>query len=388
MSKSKKICIVTGSRAEYGLLNKLLLKLKKDKSFHLQLVVTGSHLSKKYGSTVNEIKKDYINIDRKINLKLNNDNSQGVGKSMSIALTGFVKNYEQLKPDIILLLGDRYEILTAAIAATLCRIPIGHIHGGESTEGAIDDAFRHSITKMSHIHFAATEEYKKRIIQMGENPKNVHCVGGLGVDNIVNKKLLNKSELEKKLKLKFLKKSILVTYHPETLNKKSSQNDFKNLISALTKLKDTTIIFTMPNSDMESNIITKLIKDFIRLKKNSFLFKSLGQKKYYSCCNQVNCMVGNSSSGLLEMPSFKKFSINIGSRQKGRMKATSVIDCKPNSNDVLKCLNFVFNESNQKKLKNIINPYGNGGATKKIISILKKVKFMKIIHKTFFDLKI
>jgi len=386
MSKFKKICTVTGSRAEYGLLSRLLLKLKKDKFFHLQLIVTGSHLSSKYGSTVNEISKDLIKIDRKIDLKLFNDTSQGIGKSMSIALTGLVKNYEQLKPDIILLLGDRYEILIAAIAATLCRIPIGHIHGGELTEGVIDDVFRHSITKMSHIHFAATEKYKKRIIQMGESPKNVHCVGGLGVDSIQNKKLLNKKKLEEELKLKFLKKSILVTYHPETLSKKSSQNNFKHLINALKKLKDTTIIFTMPNSDMESSTITKLIKNFISLKKNSFLIKSLGQKNYYSCCKQVNCMIGNSSSGLLEMPSFKKFSINIGSRQKGRIKATSVIDCKPNSNDILKCLNFVFNENNQKKLKNIINPYGNGGAAKKITLILKKIKFMKIIHKKFFDL--
>jgi GDP/UDP-N,N'-diacetylbacillosamine 2-epimerase (hydrolysing) len=386
MSKSRKVCIVTGSRAEYGLLNRLIFKFKKDKSFHLKLIVTGSHLSRKYGFTVNEINRDGIKIDKKINLKLNSDSPEGIGKSMSIALTGLVKSYEQFKPDIILLLGDRYEILIAAIAATLCRIPIGHIHGGELTQGAIDDAFRHSITKMSHIHFAATKEYKQRIIQMGESPKNVYCVGGLGVDSIKNIRLLNKSKLEEKLKLKFLKKSILVTYHPETLNKKISQNNFKNLINALKKLKDTTIIFTMPNSDMESSLIIRLIKNFTRLNKNSFLFKSLGQKNYYACCNQVNCMIGNSSSGLLEMPSFKKFSINIGNRQKGRTKATSVIDCKPSSNEILKYLNFAFKESSQKKLKYTTNPYGNGGAAKKIISILKRIKFMKIFHKNFFDL--
>lgn len=386
MSKHRKICVVTGSRAEYGLFKKLLLKLKIDTYLHLQLIVTGSHLSSKHGFTLSEIKKDLIKIDRKIDIKISKDNSVGIGKSMSLGLTKLIQSYESLKPDVVLLLGDRYEILTAAIAATLCRIPIGHIHGGELTEGSMDDAFRHSITKMSHLHFAATKKYQKRIIQMGEKPKNVYFVGGLGVDNIKNYNFLSKLELEKKLKLKFLEKSILVTYHSETLNKNSSKNNFKKLLHSLNKLKNTTIIFTMPNSDIESNIISKLIYGFVKLNKNAFFFKSLGQNLFFSCCNQVNCMIGNSSSGLLEMPSFNKFTINLGDRQKGRIKANSVIDCKFNANEIFKCLNYTFKKINNKRLKHLVNPYGNGGSSDKIISILRNVMLNKIIYKKFTDL--
>jgi len=386
MSKYRKICVVTGSRAEYGIFKKLLLKFKKDRYLYLQLIATGSHLSRRHGFTLDEIKKDLIKVNKKIDIKISKDNPAGIGRSMSLGLTKLIKSYESLKPDIVLLLGDRYEILTAAIAASLCRIPIGHIHGGELTEGSMDDAFRHSITKMSHLHFAATKKYQKRIIQMGENPKNVYFVGGLGVDNIKKYNFLSKFELEKKLKLKFLEKSILVTYHSETLNKKSSKNNFKKLLYALKKLNNTTIIFTMPNSDIGSNIISKLIDSFVALNKNAFFFKSLGQENFYSCCNQVNCMIGNSSSGLLEMPSFRKFTINLGDRQKGRIKASSVIDCKFSTNEILKCINYAFEKTNNKRLKHLINPYGHGGASDKIISILRNVMLNKIIYKKFTDL--
>ena len=261
--KSKKICVVTGSRAEYGLLKNLLFLIKKEKLFKLQLIVTGAHLSKRHGLTVNNIVKDQFDIKNKVDLKLKKDDSSSLANSMSNGLSKFVKIFEKNKPNLIILLGDRYEIFTACIAATLCRLPIAHIHGGEITKSLLDEAFRHSISKMSHLHFTATNEYKKRVIQMGEKPANVYCVGGLGVDNINFSNLYTKSELEKKLKIKFLKKTVVVTYHPETLKKNSSLLNLKNLFNALKTLKDTTIIFTMPNFDIESLIIYNLISKFI-----------------------------------------------------------------------------------------------------------------------------
>ncbi|MDC1124530.1 UDP-N-acetylglucosamine 2-epimerase [Pelagibacteraceae bacterium] len=386
-SKFKKICIVTGSRAEYGLLKNLLLLIKKEKLFKLQLVVTGSHLSKKYGLTVKDITKDRFKVKNKIDLKLNKDDTFSLANSMSIGLSQFVKIFEKNKPDIIILLGDRYEIFTASVAATLCRVPIGHIHGGEITKSLVDEAFRHSISKMSHLHFTATKEYKKRVIQMGEIPKNVYSVGGLGVDNIKATSLYSKANLEKKLNIKLLKRIVLVTYHPETLKKKSSISSLKNLFNALKTLKKTTVIFTMPNSDIESMVIYKLISKFVSKRKNYYLFKSLGQKKYYSFCNFSDFMIGNSSSGLLEMPTFKKFSINIGERQSGRIKAKSVIDSTTQTKNIIKAIKFALNSVNRKKIKNVINPYGRGGASKKIINVLKNKNFNNLIMKKFFNIK-
>ena len=387
ISKIKKVCVVTGSRADYGLLKNLLLLIKKEKSLRLQLVVTGSHLSKKYGNTFKEIIKDNIEIINKIDLKLYGDGTLSIAKSMSLGFSKFVKVYEKNKPDIVILLGDRYEIFTACSAASLCGVPIGHIHGGEVTLSSIDEAFRHAISKMSHLHFTATQNYKKRVIQMGESPQNVFNVGGLGVDSIKKTPLYSKSVLEKKFNIKFLKKFILVTYHPETLKKNSSELNVKHLLKALNFMKDTTVIFTMPNSDIESLIIYRLIKKIVSKKKNYYLFKSLGQKKYYSCCRYSDFMIGNSSSGLLEMPSFKKFSINIGDRQLGRGKAKSVINCKINTISIIKAIKYSLNPVNKLKLKKVVNPYGKGGASKKIIDILKNKRFDNLILKGFFDIK-
>ena len=387
ISKIKKVCVVTGCRADYGLLKNLLLLIKKEKSLRLQLVVTGSHLSKKYGNTFKEIIKDNIEIINKIDLKLYGDGTLSIAKSMSLGFSKFVKVYEKNKPDIVILLGDRYEIFTACSAASLCGVPIGHIHGGEVTLSSIDESFRHAISKMSHLHFTATQNYKKRVIQMGESPQNVFNVGGLGVDSIKKTPLYSKSVLEKKLNIKFLKKFILVTYHPETLKKNSSELNVKHLLKALNFMKDTTVIFTMPNSDIESLIIYRLIKKIVSKKKNYYLFKSLGQKKYYSCCRYSDFMIGNSSSGLLEMPSFKKFSINIGDRQLGRVKAKSVIDCKINTISIIKAIKYSLNPVNKLKLKKVVNPYGKGGASKKIIDILKNKRFDNLILKGFFDIK-
>lgn len=386
ISKFKKICVVTGSRAEYGLLKNLIFLIKKEKLLKLQLLVTGSHLSKDHGLTLGYIKDDKLEIDEKINLSLKHDDTLSVANSISIGVKKFVKFFDKKKPDLIILLGDRYEIFTASVAATLCRIPIGHLHGGEITKSLIDEAFRHSITKMSHLHFVATKEYKKRVIQMGEQPKNVFHVGGLGVDNIKNTNLYSKKKLEEELNIKFLKKLVLVTYHPETLKKNSSISNLKSLFNALKKMKDTTVLFTMPNSDIESKLIYNLISKFVKKRKNFYLYKSLGQKKYYSCCKYSNFMIGNSSSGLLEMPSFKNFSINIGERQSGRIKAKSVVDCSPQTDEIIQKIKFVLNPKNRKKISNVVNPYGSGGASKKIIKILKKENLKNLILKNFYNL--
>ena len=368
----KKVCVVTGSRAEYGLLKKLLVLMKKDKTLNTQLIVTGSHLSKKHGLTVQNIVKDKIKIKNKIDLNLRKDDSISLANSMSTGLTKFVKVFNNNNPDVVILLGDRYEIFIAAVAATLLRTPIGHIHGGEITKSLVDEAFRHSISKMSHIHFTATEEYKKRVIQLGENPKNVYCVGGLGVDNIKSTNLYSRHDLEKKLKIRFQKQIVIATYHPETLKKNSSKNNLYNLFNALDTLKETTVIFTVPNSDLESVEIHNLISKLISKRKNFYLFKSLGQKKYYSCCKYSNFMIGNSSSGLLEMPSFKKFTINIGERQSGRIKAKTVIDCNTHFKDIIRAIQYCLDKKNLKKIKKTFNPYGNGGASLKIINILNQ----------------
>lgn len=385
--KIKKVCVVTGSRAEYGLLKNLLSLIKKEKLLSLQLVVTGSHLSKKHGNTLKEIIKDKFKIKNKVDLKLFGDNTFSIAKSMSLGLSKFVKVYDKNKPDIVILLGDRYEIFTACCAASLCRVPIGHIHGGEVTLSSLDEAFRHAISKMSHLHFTATQEYQKRVIQMGESPQNVFNVGGLGVDSIKQTSLYSKSLLEKKLNIKFLKKFVLVTYHPETLKKNSSKFNLKHLFEALNYMKDTTVIFTMPNSDIESLTIYRLIKKIVSKKKNYYLFKSLGQKKYYSCCRHSDFMIGNSSSGFLEMPSFKKFSINIGDRQLGRVKAKSVINSNTTTKSMIKAIKYSLNPVNKLKLKHVTNPYGKGGASKKIVNILKNKKFDNLIFKRFFDIK-
>ena len=388
ISKLKKVCVITGSRAEYGLLKNLLFLIKKERLFKLQLVVTGTHLAKKYGFTVREIIEDKFKINNKIDLKLRKDDTFSISNSMSLGLSRFVKVFEKNKPDIIILLGDRYEIFTACIAATLCKVPVGHIHGGEITKASLDEAFRHSISKMSHLHFTATNEYKNRVIQMGEKPKNVHCVGGLGVDSIKSTNLYTKPVLEKKLKVKFLKKIVLVTYHPETLKNNFSKSSLKNLLNALKTMKETTVIFTMPNSDIESMVVYNLISKLVSKRKNYYLFKSLGQKKYYSCCKYSNFMIGNSSSGLLEMPTFNKFTINIGERQLGRIKAKSIIDCNSKTKNIIKAIKFSLKSSNQKKIKNTTNPYGTGGASKKIINILRKKNFNNLILKEFFNIKI
>ena len=382
----KKICIITGTRADYGLLRWVIEGIQNSKSLEKQLVVTGMHLSQEYGMTINEIREDGFKITKTVEMLLSSDSPAGISKSIGLGIIGFADTFNSLKPDLLIVLGDRYEILSACIAAMTARIPIAHLHGGEATEGLIDESIRHSITKMSHLHFVATDEYKNRVIQLGEAPKNVFNVGGLGIDSINKLKLLSKKELEDAIDFKFSRKNLLVTFHPVTLEERKSGAQLDQLLLALSKEKDTSIIFTMPNSDTEGRILFSKIVKFCDLNSNAKCFKSLGQIKYFSCIKFVDAVVGNSSSGLLEVPTFKKGTINIGNRQKGRISAKSVINCEAEQKSILKALKKLYSQEFQDSLTNIINPYGEGGASDKIIKKIEEIELKGIINKKFYNL--
>lgn len=383
-----KICIATGGRADYGLLKKLILLIKKDKFFKLQTLVTGSHLSKKYGYTVNEIKNDRIKITKKIFLNITSDTPEKISEMISIGIKQFALTLKKLKPDLLLVLGDRYEIFSLVTAAHVKGIPIAHLHGGETTEAALDEAFRHSITKMSDLHFVANKIYRKRVIQLGENKENIFLVGGLSVDQINTKNLYSRSEIESKIKVKLYRRNLLITYHPETIKKKNTNNNINPLLNSLKKLKNKNLIFTIPNSDTYNKKIYSQIQNFVKNEKNSYLFKSLGHKLYLSLINHSDCVIGNSSSGLSEAPYFKKPTINIGDRQKGRIKVKSIINVKMNTREITEAIKMTEKLSFKKKIKNVSSPYGKGGAGKKIVKILKKVNLKNIKLKKFFDLKL
>jgi GDP/UDP-N,N'-diacetylbacillosamine 2-epimerase (hydrolysing) len=388
MPSKKKICVITGSRAEYGLLRHLIQLINDSNSFTLQLIATGAHLSQKFGETWREIEVDGFSINHKVDLALESDTPLGISQSTALGLKGFGEAFDLLHPDLVLVLGDRFEILSAVVAAMFARIPIAHLHGGELTEGAIDEAIRHAITKFSHLHFVANEEYKKRVEQLGENPNTVFNVGGLGVDAIKNIDLLSQSELEDTLDIKFKNKNLLITFHPVTLENNTSLVQTSELLDALSDLSDTCLIFTMPNADADSHIIFDLINDFIRIQKNAHVFTSLGQLRYLSCIAQVDAVVGNSSSGLHEVPTFKKATINIGDRQKGRLQSSSVINCKPVSAEIKRAIQKSYSKQFRSTLLKSVNPYGEGGSAERIVSTLGLVDFNALIHKEFHDLEL
>jgi len=382
----KKICVVTGSRAEYGLLRWVMEGIHKSNLLDLKVIVTGMHLLPEFGNTVNIIKKDGFCIDKKIEIVLSADTPIGISKSMGLGLIGFADALYEIKPDLLLILGDRYEILAAANAALLARIPIAHLHGGESTEGLIDEAIRHSITKMSHLHFVATETYKNRVIQLGEHPDTVFNVGGLGIDNFLKIELLKKDKLEKEMNYKFKERNLLITFHPVTLENNTTQIQMNELLEALSSFNDIGLIFTLPNADTHGRIIFEMIKDFCKNNSNYKYFKSLGQQNYLSCIKYVDAVVGNSSSGLIEAPHLKKPTINIGDRQRGRIQAKSIINCKPKKHSIINALKKAYSDNFQMHIKNTKNPYGQGGASNKIVNIIEKYNFDNILKKSFFDL--
>jgi len=384
----RKICVITGSRAEYGLLRPLIEEICGDLDLRLQLLVTGMHLSPEFGLTYREIEKDGFKIDAKIDIQLNSDASVGISKSMGLAMVGFARLYERLNPDLIVVLGDRFEIFSAASAALISRRPIAHLYGGEVTLGSFDDSFRHSVTKMSNLHFTSTEEYRKRVIQLGENPARVFNVGAIGLDNIKRLNFLSKQELERELRFKFNKRNLLVTFHPVTLEDDSvSQSQFKNLLDALNDLEDTNVIFTKANADPGGRLINALMDSYTKRSKcRAVTFASLGQIKYLSTMQYVDAMVGNSSSGIMEAPSFKIGTINIGDRQQGRIRTGTTIDCRPTKEAIKSAIKRLYSKEFQRKLKTAKNPYGEGKAAKKIKKILKNYDLRNIIKKVFYDI--
>jgi GDP/UDP-N,N'-diacetylbacillosamine 2-epimerase (hydrolysing) len=383
----KKVLVITGTRAEYGLLRWVIDGISKSNLLELQLCVTGMHLSPEFGLTFQEIEKDGYQIDSKVEMLLSADTPSAITKSMGLGLIGFADEFNRLKPDLILILGDRYEIMCAAMAATVARTPIAHLHGGEATEGCIDEAIRHSITKMSHLHFVAAEDYRKRVIQLGENPERVFCVGGLGIDNILKLDLLSKQELENSLDFKLSVKSMLITFHPVTLEGNTSGDQMRELLASLSKFTDFKIIFTKPNADTDGRKILKLIENFCLDNHNCRAYTSLGQLRYLSCLKYVDVVVGNSSSGLLEVPSFKIPTVNIGDRQKGRLKAGCVIDCSPIKNQIISAIKRAISLDFKESCKVIKNPYGEGGASQKIIQTLESIELTDIIKKKFYDIE-
>lgn len=384
-----KICIITGSRAEYGLLKNLIFLLKKERSFSLKLIVTGSHMSKKFGYTLNDIYRDNLNIDFKIKYNLKNDEPKNIAIELGKAFKNFSIAYQKLRPDLIMVLGDRYELMPAVYTASIFKIPIAHIHGGELTMGSMDDATRHAITKLSHLHFVANKIYKNRIIQMGEESSKVFNVGGMGVDAIRKEKFFTKRIIEKKFNLKFKNKNLLVSYHPETIDRNKNKINFNELLKAIEANKNIFYIFTYPNADTGNNEIIRLIKKFCKKNKAFCVsFKSLGNKNFWSILNIVDGIIGNSSSGILEAPTLKKISINIGDRQANRLCAKSVINCLPKKKEIIKAIKKLYSLDFNSSIKNFNSPYGNGGASIKIIKILKNLKFDKLYKKKFIDKKL
>lgn len=383
----KKICVVTGTRAEYGLLYWLMKEIDADPALELQIIATGMHLSPEFGLTYKEIEKEFT-ITKKIEMLLSSDTSVGISKSMGLAQISFAEAYDDLNPDIVVVLGDRYEIFSAVSAAMIARLPIAHLHGGETTEGAFDESIRHSITKMAHLHFTAAEEYRKRVIQLGEHPERVYNVGGMGIENIKRLQLLDKKVFEESIDFKLAKKNILVTFHPVTLEESTAESQFQELLNVLDALIDTHVIFTKANSDTDGRIINQMIDEYVAKNKDkSVAFTSLGQLRYLSALQFMDAVMGNSSSGLLEAPSFKIGTINIGDRQLGRLKAQSIIDCKPEQKSIEHALEKLYSDEFRANLKNVQNPYGTGNASIKIIDILKKTDVSNIIKKSFYDLK-
>ena len=383
---TRKIAILTSGRADYGLLYWLIKGINDDPSLEMQLVVTGMHVSPEFGLTENEIVKDGFSIAKRIEILLSSDTRVGTAKSMGVGMIGFADAFEDLAPDLLVLLGDRFEVLAAAAAAAVQKIPIIHLHGGEITQGAMDDAFRHAITKLSHIHCCAANEYRDRIIQLGEAPERVETVGGLGIDNIRRLKLLPLREVEERLGFKFSKQNLLITFHPETLLDHSPEDQVEELLVALQDYQDLGLIFTMPNADVGSRQIMKAIEAFVEGNSNARLYSAVGQQLYLSTMALVDAVVGNSSSGILEVPSFQKGTVNIGNRQTGRLFAESIVNCEIDHSAISQAIARALSPAFKKQIENAVNPYDTGGASDKIISILKKVEITNLTVKHFFDI--
>jgi GDP/UDP-N,N'-diacetylbacillosamine 2-epimerase (hydrolysing) len=386
---TRKICVVTGTRAEFGLLRWLMKEIQHEPELELQVLATGMHLSPEFGMTYREIEQAGFVINAKVEMLLSADTATAVTKSMGLGLISYADAYERLVPDLIVVLGDRFEIFAATAAAMIAGIPVAHLHGGEATEGAFDEAIRHSITKMSHLHFVAAEEYRRRVIQLGEQPARVFLVGGLGIDAISRIKLLDRETLEQSLGFKFGPRNLLITFHPVTLDgRQSSAQQMAELLAALGELEDTNMLFTIPNADTGGRELAAMVNQFAVSRRHVSVHTSLGQLRYLSCMKYVDAVVGNSSSGLTEAPSMGIATINIGDRQKGRLSASSVIHCEPTRQSINGALSTVFEPSFSSTLTTINNPYGSGGASEKVVEIIKNHDLKNLLKKSFFNLDV
>ncbi len=382
----KTITVLTATRAEYGLLSPVIKALKRCEEFNVKLVVTGTHLSPEFGLTYKEILNDGLEIDKKIEILMSSDSPSGISKSMGLAMMGFADYFSDAKPDALMVLGDRYETLAVCCAAMNERIPVIHLYGGETTEGAIDEAARHCITKMSYLHLTSTEQYRKRVIQLGEDPERVITVGSIGVENIRNKKLMSREELGHSLKFLLDKPYAVVTCHPVTLEEKSSREQFQQLLMAMEEKKDMKYIFTKSNADADGRIINHMIDEYASTHDNAIAFESLGAERYLSALKYAAMVIGNSSSGLVEAPSFGIPTINIGDRQKGRLKAESVIDCAPESESILNAVNKAMSGEFAAVARAAVNPYGDGNTSGRIVMAIKNMMKQEInLKKKFFD---
>ncbi|MBO9731729.1 MAG: UDP-N-acetylglucosamine 2-epimerase (hydrolyzing) [Chitinophaga sp.] len=383
----KKVCFVTGTRAEYGLLLPLMKAIEAESDFELQLLVTGMHLSPEFGLTYKLIEADGLKIDAKVDMLLSSDTAVGISKSVGIGIIGYTDAFAALNPDYVVILGDRFEAFAAASAAYIAQFPIIHISGGETTEGATDEAFRHAITKMAYWHFTATEVYRKRVIQLGEDPARVFNVGAIGIDNIKKMERFSQQELEASLSIDLSRPTVLVTYHPVTLEKNTSRSQFQEIINALLHFKDLQVVITYPNADADGRVVIEMIQDTVKQYPDKFFaFQSLGQKRYLSLIPYVKAVIGNSSSGIVEIPSFHIPTVNIGDRQKGRIAADSVLHVNPTSADIIKGMEIAFSGEFMQKCKEIENPYGNGNTTEQMMKVFAGFTQIKNIQKQFYDL--
>ncbi len=380
------MCVFTSTRADYGLLYWTLRALQESPDFELVILASGTHLSSEFGSTISEIESDGFRVAQKIEMLLSSDTPVGVSKSMGLGILGYAQALQEIGPDILLLLGDRFEAFAVAAAATVQRIPMAHCHGGETTEGAIDEAFRHTITKMSHLHFVSTNEYRKRVVQLGEHPSRVHLVGALGLENIDRSTLMTREELEESLGWELGERCLLVTFHPVTLEWQTSLGQIEELLYALDELENIRLLFTMPNADTDGRTIISGIRKYVAENSHkAACFESLGRIRYLSAVRHCVGVVGNSSSGILEVPSLGKGTVDIGDRQKGRVAAESVIHCQPTREEIAIALKELLSPKFQEMAKDVLNPYWHGRASGGIVSALRAVHYEGLLKKSFFD---
>ena len=382
----RRIAVVTGTRAEFGLLSRVICLLGEAPEVDLLVIATGAHLSAAHGYTLHEIEASGVSVAARVDLGLGDDSPAGVARAIGRGTVGFAGVFDQLRPDCVVVVGDRYEILAAASAASACRIPIAHLHGGELTEGAIDDAIRHAVTKLSHLHFVAAAPYWNRVVQLGEDPKRVHLVGGLGVDVAQHTPALDRATLERDTGYRFGPRNVVVTYHPVTLAEDGGFAELDGMLAALAALRDVHVAFTLPNADAGNAAMRARIEAFAAAHAHVWAFSSLGYQRYLSFVRESDGVVGNSSSGLIEAPALGVGTVNIGARQGGRLRAASVIDCAGDVESVSQALATLLSPACRARAAQAENPYGDGGASERIVAVLRAVDLETIIHKHFHDL--